>query len=210
MLVTEFALIRLLKPSDNQPDVLELLAETKKVQDDWVDRHQPHLREKGKSVSTMYMQQDGSEPNLLITALWDSPEGHGEWMQSTENQALMGKVGVVLSTEDDAVVVFHLNATGQDPQPLSSDLFLQEPFQACRVSVDTDQKATVDQQYRQLEAELSGASSTNQLWAGWRIERTDDREELVVFWGPSIKSERLESFFNQYQDRNTRTFKAVA
>lgn len=214
MTVTEFALIRLREDGRTDLEFLEMLMQCQETQDGWVHRNQPHLREAGTNLSSMFLQEQkpGDEPHLLITAPWDSPEGHHRWLECKENRRSMAKLAERIAPGDDSVVLFHMDPAGSNPNVLLGDRVSREPFRVCRLSVPAGERAALQAEFLRLERELAAVAEDGQLWAGWRIERPDDdggREDLVVFWDPNIRSKKLGAFLDRYPDKDIRAFRNI-
>ncbi|RSL60637.1 hypothetical protein CEP54_006690 [Fusarium duplospermum] len=176
MPVNEFALIQL-KSGYDEDKFLKVLKAGQDDQAQWIRDNQPHLLE-GKpytNPSNFYLQKS-DPPYLVITAPWDSPEGHGEWIQSDVNKSAMG--GLLEYIEGpDGVVLFHMKAAGKEDE-VRGDLLVQGSFNIWRISVDSAQKEKLQELYRKL-----GVNNTNpnqRVWGGWKVEE-GEKEELVVF-----------------------------
>ncbi|KAH6986590.1 hypothetical protein EDB80DRAFT_782643 [Ilyonectria destructans] len=182
MVVTEFAFIQL-KTDYDKSEFFGLLQESLKIQDQWVRENQPHLLQaKPYSTLSTFFLEDVDSPCLLITAPWDTPEGHGAWLQSAENKSVFGKLTEYVAEVSDSVVLFHMNPTRSEVE-LRGDLFAQgTAFSVCKLSVSSSQKESVQEKYRSIEAQARVAKPSSRVWAGWRIEKDSDVEELVIFW----------------------------
>lgn len=209
MTVTEFALLRLQRDGHGDNDLYEALLQCIEIQDQWIDVHKPHLRAEGENLSNIFLERDGDAPYLLITAPWDSPAGHREWIQSKENQEAMGRLLSPYLAEDDSMQVYHLEPAGSNRRLLLDDVVPRTPFNVCSLSIDPANKAAVQEEYHRLEEELVRVSSRRQIWAGWRIESDEDRDSLVVFWDPTVQSSEVESFLKRYERKGTRSFKCM-
>ncbi|KAL2207892.1 hypothetical protein CC79DRAFT_1368749 [Sarocladium strictum] len=210
MTVTEFALLPLRRDGHGDADLLEALLQCIEIQDQWIDENQPHLRESDESLSSMYLQQDGSEPCLLITAPWDSPAGHHEWIQSKENQEALSDLVMPYISEDAASQLVHMEPAGVNKRLLLSDVVPKTSFSVSRLSVEREHRSAVEQKYQQLEEDLKQDSTRRQVWAGWRIEDVKDgRECLVFFWDPAARSEKVDAFLNSFEEQDTRCFRSI-
>ncbi|KAK0383708.1 hypothetical protein NLU13_9619 [Sarocladium strictum] len=209
MTVTEFALLRLRRDGHGDAELLEALLQCVEIQDQWIDENKPNLRESSESFSSMYLEQNGTEPYLLITAPWDSPAGHREWVQSEENQEAMSDLLGPYLAEDNSLQLFHMDAAGSNRRLLLEDVVPHAPFNVSRLSIDPANKAAVEKEYQSLEEELRGVSSTRLTWAGWMIEQgKDGRESLVVFWDPAARSDKVDAFLSKFQPE-TRCFRSI-
>lgn len=188
MLVNEFALIQL-KNGYGQDRFLELLKASQDDQARWIREHQPHLLE-GKPYtypSNFYLQKS-DPPCLVITAPWDSPEGHGEWIQSDVNKSAMGGLVEYIVEGSDGVVLFHMKAAGSQDE-VRGDLLVQGSFDIWRISVDSDRKEELQEQYRNIEQEVGNTNPNQRIWGGWKVEQ-GEKEELVVF-SQKVKEDAL-------------------
>lgn len=182
MTVTEFALIPL-KPGYDKSEIHFKLQDATNVQDQWVKENQPDLlQDKPYSSLSNWFIQEPDSPCVLITAPWNVPENHHVWLQSEENQREFAKLAMYASEESGSMVVFHMNPAGSEVE-LRGDLFAQgNGFSVCKLSVNSNQKESVQEKYHSIEAQARAAKPGSRIWAGWRIERDADDEELVIFW----------------------------
>ncbi|KAJ4316190.1 hypothetical protein N0V84_007972 [Fusarium piperis] len=179
MTVNEFALIQL-KSGYDEDKFLKLLKASQDDQARWIREHQPHLLE-GKPYtypSNFYLQKS-NPPYLVITAPWDSPEGHGEWIQSDVNKSAMGGLLEYIAEGPEGVVLFHMKAAGSEDE-VRGDLLVQGSFSIWRISVDSDHKKELQAQYRNIEQYVDNTSPNQRVWGGWKVEE-GEKEELVVF-----------------------------
>lgn len=180
MAVTEVALLKL-QPGYDELELYEHFMELFEVQDQWIRRHQPHLLKANATgnLSSLYVTKTGP-PYLLITAPWDSPEGHYEWIKSEENKGAMANLGRYLAPDDNAVLLFHVTPAGRQKGPPPS--FMNHTcFDVDRIFVETGDKDAVQVKYSKLEDALQDLKLEDQLWGGWRIEKSGNGEELVIF-----------------------------
>jgi hypothetical protein len=206
--VTEFALLRLRKDGHDDPDLLETLCQTNEIQDQWIDQHQPHLREQDDNQSQFYLQEADSEPYLLITAPWDSPEGHKEWIQSKENQeAMVSLIGPFLVAGD--MDLFHMEPAVRDQKMSLKNVTTSASFNVARLSIHPGSRQAVQTEFQRLEDDLVKTYTKRQIWAGWRIEGAEKLETLVVFWNPAAQSEEIHYFLRKYGQHETRTFRSI-
>ncbi|KAJ3458082.1 hypothetical protein FSOLCH5_009996 [Fusarium solani] len=179
MPVNEFALLRL-KSGYDEDKFLKLVKAGQADQAQWIREHQPHLLE-GKAYtnpSNFYLQKS-DPPYLVITAPWDSPEGHGEWIQSDVNKSAMGGLLEFIAEGPDGVVLFHMKAAGSEDE-VRGDLLVQGSFNIWRISVDSDQKEKLQELYRSVELQIGNTNPNQRVWGGWKVEE-GEKEELVVF-----------------------------
>lgn len=187
MPVVEFALIKL-NPDFDQNAFTSLVKECQRVQTKWSHENQPHILA-GKPYDNLsnFYYSTSQDPSLLITAPWDSPAGHADWLYSEENQVGYTEVTKYIDESPGAVVLFHMEPAGEKSD-LGGDLFAQQPFSVCRVPVKDDQKEAVQDKYRSIESQVG---ENGRIWAGWRIEKEVDSEELVVFWTQGVSEGQL-------------------
>ncbi|KAH7318226.1 hypothetical protein B0I35DRAFT_478752 [Stachybotrys elegans] len=205
---TEFALLQL-KSGYDELEFLEVLVQGLEVQDRWVRLNQPQAfcSTVTPNVSTMYIQR--SDPAyVLLTAPWDSPEAHHEWIQSSDNQLVFGKMSGFLAPGPEATLLFHMNAVGET-QYVCEEFAGEKRVNICRMSVDPARKKEVEDRYRGIEAEiLRKYGSKPRIWGGWRIE-TADGEEFVVFWSDKVGEAELQELFSQCEIKERRTVELI-
>lgn len=202
MPVTEYALIKL-QGSHDELELLEVVMQCQELQDGWMRQHQPDGIDHGLNLSTMYIQQDIEPPCLLITAPWDTPDAHTQWLQSSENQSGFGKMSEYITPGGDSVLLFHMDPAGAVSQ-LKGQMLSQDSFRVCRISAEPGQKETLQKIYQSLESDL-GPGQT--VWAGWRIEKAGDAEDLVVFSSTNVSDEQLRPLISLSSTTDTRFFK---
>jgi len=184
MTVTEFALIKL-QPEHDELELYELLMQLLEIQDSWVRQHLPHLLsdDTKRNLSNLYVSKSSEHPCLLITAQWDSPEAHQKWTESEENKTGFAKLQQFFAPSDDGedpLVLFHMTPAGKGKRRPPS--FVGHPcFNVTRLFVPAEKKEEVETKYRKLEDTLLDLKVEEKMWGGWRIEKSGDEEELVVF-----------------------------
>ena len=180
MTVIEFALIKLRSPVDElelYEDFMQLL----EVQDEWIRRYKPHLLKanKNSNLSSLYTTKT-DPPYLLITAPWDSPESHQKWIESDENKAGFADLRRYIAPGDDSMLLFHMKPAGQ--HKITPPSFMRHPcFDVDRIFLEPSDKDTVQAKYQKVADALQELKLEDQIWGGWRIEKPEDTEELVVF-----------------------------
>ncbi|KAL7823805.1 hypothetical protein V8C26DRAFT_4275 [Trichoderma gracile] len=212
MPVTEFAIIKL-RPNYDALELLETLMTCQEIQDDWVRRNQPCNLAPGANLSSMYTDAT-DQSTLLITAPWDSPEAHLEWIQSPENRTANGSLSEFAAPGCDSVLLFHMEPAGARAQMREAFQHKDssEVFDVCRVTVDAGQREEMQKRYRALEDELRAEGLEKSIWAGWRIEKApgeEDKEDLVVFWASDVPRKRLEGLASLAVKKDHRRFRHV-
>ncbi|RFU77162.1 hypothetical protein TARUN_5070 [Trichoderma arundinaceum] len=209
MPVTEFALIKL-RGNYDALEFLETLMECQEIQDNWVRQNQPCNLSPGMNLSSMYTDAT-DQPTLLITAPWDSPEAHGEWIQSPENRKANGSLSEFSAPGCDSVLLFHMDPAGARPQMReafqhkdSNDI-----FDICRITVKDDQREVLQKEYQALENELREEGLEKSIWAGWRIEKAEGEEDLIVFWTSDVPRKRLERLASLAIKKDHRRFRHI-
>jgi hypothetical protein len=212
MPVTEFALLQL-RPEYDERDLVRVAAHCQAVQDDWMRQHQPHTMHAHAldNLSSMYLDQEEEarapphhHRRLLITAPWESPDAHREWIASPENQAVFAKLAGFLEPGPEGVLFFHMHhaGVGEDEQPQQQQQQQQElhdvfagvkNVNVCRMTVPPGARDSVDSAYRALRAEAGQGSAGPSIWAGWRIETEGGQDDLVVFWSDGVGEDQLTS-----------------
>lgn len=209
MPVTEFALIKL-RGQYNSLEFLETLMECQEIQDNWVRRNQAHNLNPGANVSSMYTDAT-DQSTLLITAPWDSPEAHGEWIQSAENRMANGSLSEFCAPGADSVLLFHMEPAGKSPQMREAFKHKDsnDTFDVCRITVKSEHREALQLKYQALEDELRKEGLEKSIWAGWRIETFEDEEDLVVFWAGDVLKERLQGLAGLALKKDHRRFKHI-
>ncbi|KXH62328.1 hypothetical protein CSAL01_06176 [Colletotrichum salicis] len=109
MAVTELALFQFKEPLTEE--VKELMDYCQTVQDTWVLRQKPGLPPTRIERGTAILQQVEDPTVILLAAQWDSPQAHGEWIASPENQNVMAKLMPHIHIEGPrSVLFFHIDA----------------------------------------------------------------------------------------------------
>ncbi|KAJ0307572.1 hypothetical protein COL5a_000430 [Colletotrichum fioriniae] len=109
MAVTELALLQFKGPLTEE--VKELMDYCQTVQDTWVLRQKPGLPPTRIERGTAILQQVEDPTVVLLAAQWDSPQAHGEWIASPENQNVMAKLMPHIHIEGPrSVLFFHIDA----------------------------------------------------------------------------------------------------
>ncbi|KAK1726552.1 hypothetical protein CaCOL14_004344 [Colletotrichum acutatum] len=109
MAVTELALLQFKEPLTEE--VKELMDYCQTVQDTWVLRQKPGLPPTRIERGTAILQQVEDPTVVLLAAQWDSPQAHGEWIASPENQNVMAKLMPHIHIEGPrSVLFFHIDA----------------------------------------------------------------------------------------------------
>ncbi|PNY28704.1 Uncharacterized protein TCAP_01370 [Tolypocladium capitatum] len=206
MPVTEFALLRLRGGHDHL-EFLETLMECQELQDEWAHDNQPHNLESNSNLSSMYIEQS-DPPSLLITAPWDSPEAHGEWIQCTENQMCNGKLSKYIAPGCSSVMLFHMDPAGKQPE-MRTSFAPRGSFSVCRITVNAGQRDSLQKAYQELEDRFLSKPGGQKVWAGWRIETSGDAQDFVVFWSDAVPDERMRRLMSFSGDKDHRHFKHV-
>ncbi|OAA56401.1 hypothetical protein ISF_07469 [Cordyceps fumosorosea ARSEF 2679] len=208
MPVTEFAVFTL-RDSYDPIELLEVVMECQEVQDDWVRANHPNDCAKRACVSRMYTDTTLSPDRVAITAPWQSPAAHHEWIDTAANRGIMARFAAFLP--GGAVPDHHCDDAGAAASPHPGFLFfhmdtagrravLHQAFSSKEALVVTRLAAQgggaggreqLQAAYRQLEEALVAEDPKDRVWAGWRIEKEKDQEELVVFRNADLDANRL-------------------
>ncbi|KAL7915015.1 hypothetical protein GGI35DRAFT_166980 [Trichoderma velutinum] len=212
MPVTEFAIIKL-RSNFDPLEFLETLMECQEIQDNWIRRNQPCNLAPGMNLSSMYTDAT-DQSTLLITAPWDSPEAHGEWIQSLENRTANGNLTEFSAPGCDSVILFHMDPAGARPQMREAFQHkdTNDVFDVCRLTYNGDQREAIQTKYQALENELRKEGLEKSIWAGWRIEKAageEDKEDLIVFWTGDVPKKRLEGLASLALKKDHRRFRHV-
>jgi glutamyl/glutaminyl-tRNA synthetase len=208
MNVTEFALIRL-RDGYDELELLETLMQCQELQDEWMNQNQPHTLQRAHTgnLSSMYIQRDPDY--LLITALWESPEAHREWIKSKDNQMGFARLSTFIAPGCSSVLLFHVDTAGE-PVQLRGEFLAREEFHVYRLVNKSDKKDLVGQMYHDLEKQVHEKSPEQLLWGGWRIEKNSDaEEELVVFRCKDVPDEHMDGLLKLADEMETYNFRHV-
>ncbi|KAL6879091.1 hypothetical protein J3F83DRAFT_280125 [Trichoderma novae-zelandiae] len=212
MPVTEFAIIKLRGHYDAL-EFLETLMNCQETQDNWVRRNQPCNLAPGMNLSSMYTDAT-DQSTLLITAPWDSPEAHGEWIRSLENRTANGSLSEFAAPGCDSVLLFHMEPAGARAQMREAFQHKDsnDVFDVCRITVKAEQREALQKKYQALEDELREEGLERSIWAGWRIEKApgdEDKEDLILFWASDVPRKRLEAMASLALKKDHRRFRHV-
>lgn len=196
MSVTELALIELRSGYD-ELGFLELLMESQEVQDEWSRQYQPHvLANKPYNILSTFCIQKSDPPYLLITAPWDSPEAHRDWIKTKENQTVFARLSEYIAPGCNSTLLFHMTPAGKETD-VRADLFARDKFSVCKVSVSCDKRQAVQTKYESIEDRVRETDPEKRIWAGWRIERCDDHtEDLIVFWSQAVPGDLVQELLD--------------
>lgn len=208
MTVTEFALMKLRESFDDL-EFLELIMQCQETQDAWSRQHHPHaLSNKPYSTLSSFVLQKTNPRFLLITAPWDSPDAHREWIESKENQSAFAQLSTYIAPTCDSVLLFHMEPAGSQIE-LRGDLLAKDRFNVCRLSVPPSQKEALQSKYKSIEEQVLQEAPGHRIWAGWRIETVGEEEDLIVFWSPSVPQEQLQGLLDMADKKDTRVFELI-
>ncbi|KJZ70238.1 hypothetical protein HIM_10386 [Hirsutella minnesotensis 3608] len=211
MPVTEFAILQL-RGGHDELELLETLMQCRELQDEWMQQNQPCSIQDDVNFSSMYFERphsdQGAPSTLLITAPWESPEAHGEWIQCADNAKCNGQLSTYVVPGCDSVLLFHMEPAGRNPQ-IRKAFFSKNAFNVSRISVDSSLRASLHEAYQSLENEMVTLGVDDELWAGWRIETSDGTEDLVLFWSDNVESERLQHLMSLSDRKIHHRFKHV-
>ncbi|KAJ6784837.1 hypothetical protein PWT90_06817 [Aphanocladium album] len=210
MTVTEFALFTL-RDTYDAVELLETVMECQEIQDDWVRTHHPNDCAKKASVSRMYTdEKDARQHRVAITAPWQSPAAHHRWIDTAANKGVMAKFAAFLPDgqvpEHDAAdrdnpaageanrgfIFFHMDSATKRRAHLHEAFSPKDALAVTRLAaLGAGGRHQLQARYDELEQELLGEAPKDRIWAGWRIEKDGDQEELVVFRCADVPSDRL-------------------
>ncbi|ATY63248.1 hypothetical protein CCM_07938 [Cordyceps militaris CM01] len=207
MPVTEFALFTL-RDSYDPIELLETVMECQEIQDDWVRANHPNECAKRASISRMYTDTTTtpSAHRVAITAPWQSPAVHRAWIETPANQGVMAKFATFLPAgavpdhtagchqpcdNNPGFLFFHMHAAGRR-HVLHEAFTPKEALVVTRLAAqDAAGKEQLQARYAELELALLAAAPKDRIWAGWRIEKEDGQEELVVFRNADVTPDQL-------------------
>ncbi|PHH69173.1 hypothetical protein CDD80_6965 [Ophiocordyceps camponoti-rufipedis] len=205
MAVTEYAVLQLKKGFD-RGELEQVLVRVRQRQDEWMRRHQPDGLEPGQgSLSTMSLGRDADHGccSMLITAPWDSPQAHADWIDTETNQACNDELAGFV----ESVKLFHLEAAGGRVQ-LRGPFFPGLIFSVFQLSVSSHGRPALAEAYRALEKDRVGED--DHLWAGWRVEPNGEADEtLMVFWGSKSGPQKLKHLMDSCDGKKQSWFRHV-
>ncbi|KAK2062913.1 hypothetical protein LY76DRAFT_504772 [Colletotrichum caudatum] len=185
MTVTEFALLQFKEPLTEE--LKELMDYCQTVQDTWVLRQQPSLPPNRVDRGTAILQQVEDPSVILIAAQWDSPQAHGEWIASPENQNVMAKLMPHIHVEGPrAVLFFHLDAPifAAPAEAKPPSLLTAPVLSVGRFGVRSEKKKDFTSKYAEAKSFVEEAARPYPVRCGWRIEKAaEDLEEFVMYCG---------------------------
>ncbi len=202
MTVTEFALFTL-RDSYDAVELLEAVMECQEIQDDWVRAKHPNACAKKASVSRMYTDPAGRR--IAITAPWQSPAAHLEWIDTAANRGIMAKFASFLpggavpdhdpasacASGDHGFLFFHMHPAGRRAHLHEAFAPTEELLVTRLAALGAAGREQLQARYKELEEALVGEAPKDRVWAGWRIEKNNDQEELVVFRSADVDLDRL-------------------
>ncbi|KAK8927002.1 hypothetical protein H634G_02027 [Metarhizium anisopliae BRIP 53293] len=208
MPVTEFAIICLRSGGFDELDFLEALMEVQEIQDSWTRVNHPYNLEPNSNLSSMYIEHS-DPPSLLITAPWDSPEDHGEWIRSTDNQMCNAKLAHYIKPGCSSALLQHLSPAGKDEQ-LRRAFLNKDSFSVARITVEPGVKRDkLQEAYEREERDVDLMEGDQKLWAGWRMEKRHGNEELVVFWTDEVPEGTVQKLIALGDGSEQRRFRHV-
>ena len=181
--VVEVAFIQL-QAQYNAHELQDIMKRSQQIQAQWIRQHQPKLLE-GKSYDyTTDAWIDEQSPYLLLTAPWESVDGHNEWIQSQENISVMQELKQFISQHEGAVDLYHLTPAGENNE-FRGDILARGPIKVWKISVKPEQKAKLQEEYRAIETR-SSTEPNQRMWAGWKVENKNT-EDLVILASPGFE-----------------------
>ncbi|PFH61161.1 hypothetical protein XA68_18044 [Ophiocordyceps unilateralis] len=196
MPVTEFALLRLQSGFDKDK-LLQVLARCRDRQDEWMRHQQPQSFD--GSLSTMYLGRIDDAWLVLITAPWDSPEAHADWICTEANRACNEDLDGFV----DSVDLVHLESVGTRAQ-LRGPFLSGRTFSVLQYYVSSGGRDALVEAYRSLE------ENQDELWAGLRVERNGEADEtLVVFTGGKVELGKPQHLIQSSDDIKVGVFRHV-
>jgi quinol monooxygenase YgiN len=181
-----------------------------------MNQNQPHMvavhkAEGGQTLSSMYVQADGDGPYLLITAPWESPEAHGQWIQSPENQRVFAQLSTFIEPGTHSVLLFHMEAAGRLHSQLRGEYLLREQFHVYRlILTEPGKREELGRKFREAEEAVHAKNRDQILWGGWRVEGPGDQaDELVVFRCKDVPEEQMNGLLGMAAQTKEYNFKYV-
>lgn len=216
MTVTEFALFTL-RDSYDPLELLETVMESQEIQDEWVRAAHPNICAKRASISRFYTHEPSSPPHCIaITAPWASRAAHHEWIDTAANKGVMAKFAAFLpgDTATNAAaldadqgpetvraaaaaapgfVFFHMDSASRRATHLHDAMGPHDPVAVTRIAAVAGAagRTQLQARYDEVEEALAAETPRDKIWAGWRIEKDGEQEELVVFRNARIDADKL-------------------
>ena len=188
MPVTEFALMHLAGgPLDSS--TRQLFEECQNIQDGWALKQNPREAPTSRLARGVGMLQQVEDPSaILITARWDSPEAHWDWIGTEENKGIMEKMGPLIVAEGEKkMLLFHVDPVvlpEVDDESAASSPLSSPILSIYRYSVKPTDKKLVAAKFDEVSNVLRKSDGKYDFKSGWRIEKQDEgTEELLVFHG---------------------------
>ncbi|CZR57917.1 uncharacterized protein PAC_07807 [Phialocephala subalpina] len=179
MPVTEFAILplthSLTKESPTLPSgLIEKLKKAKTV------------LETASKFPFRFSQQVEDPSIIYIIGRWDSPEAHGKFLPSKENQELleMFKDDILTEHEDPGkkMQMYHLDVDVFEKGEERS-VFTAPTISCNRHFVPKDKREGFERKFGEVKGLLEKFTKPFQVVGGWRIEESEDKEEWVLFSG---------------------------
>ncbi|KND91975.1 hypothetical protein TOPH_03492 [Tolypocladium ophioglossoides CBS 100239] len=152
--------------------------------------------------------EQSDPPSLLITAPWDSPEAHREWIRCSENQACNEKLSEYIAPGCNSVILFHMDPAGRQPE-MQTSFAPKGSFNVCSITVNAGQRGSLQRAYQELEDGFLSQGGGQKVWAGWGIKKSGDAADFVVFGSDDVPDEHLHSLMSFSDDTDHHRFKHV-
>jgi heme-degrading monooxygenase HmoA len=185
MTVTEIAVLPL-AGLELTTEFQAIVDQAQSIQDTWYSKHSPDKPASRRARGAGNFQQIENPSNILITAQWESPEEHWQWIGSENNASAMGKIVPHLHAEyATKVVLFHADAIIFMDEAEGKTSLLDSPFiSVSRTYVEAAMKQGFQDKFNEVKGILEEYAAPNIVRGGWRIEReSDDAEEFVLITG---------------------------
>lgn len=119
-----------------------------------------------------------------------------------------GKLAQFIAPGCGSVLLFHMEAAGKGAEMRKAFVHRDDSngFNVCRLSVKSGEREALQRKYQALEEELSEMGLEGSVWAGWRIERLGDEEDLVLFSNDKVPRERLKELLSLSDKKDHRRF----
>lgn len=191
MAVTEFALVHLSSPLT--PQTLQALEEAQRIQDKWALEQNSQLPESRIARGTGMLQRNEDPSAILITARWDSPAAHWEWIGTDENKQAMYKLMPLIVAEGEKkLVLYHVDSVLFPPPGDGATSALGSPVLSIyHYRVKLSEKEGFEDRLKVAMGELNAATATPFRW-GWRMEKDGETEELLIVRGWDSEEQRLD------------------
>ncbi len=186
MTVTEFAVLHCVAGTPTK-ELRGLLARAQAEQAKWCDKYLPEFSPAAVERTSIFRQVE--DPLVvLLCAAWPSVEAHWLWIQSEENQAVMGSLtGHIVTEGDKKVDLLHVEGDvfAAPEDPVLTPLLSSPVISFGRLFVAPEKKAAFEEKHDQVKHIIHDFVKPYLGKAGWRVDKegADAKDEYVAVSG---------------------------